>query len=416
MRTLFRLIFLLLFVGVLFLGSGLYFGLSDQPLVDSGRSLSHQDIARAKSVLKQNDPRGLPAGSQRTIAIARNDLDLAVHYLAQKTVNGHAQVALGNDRVGVRATASVPLLPARNHVNVDVVVRTLGGQPQLESFQLGSLHLPAPLVSSAVRLLLDTFYGEQQLARLLGAIQEVRILPHELQLTYEWNPGLIDQARDTLLAAADREALGYYLDELVRLQSIGIGTRGKLVDLLQPLFAAAAARSQTGDPVAENIALLTVLGTWSSGQNTDRLVPDAKRPRAYRLKLAGRRDFGQHFLTSAALAARGDSSLSDAVGLFKEIADSDGGSGFSFTDIAADRAGTRFGEVATRSRDSALGVQQKAAAGLRDDQLMPRVSDLPEHLDAATFRQRFGDVGSPAYRQVMDDIERRIEGIDLYRR
>jgi hypothetical protein len=416
MRTLLRLIFLLLFISVLFVGTGLYFGLADQPLVDNQRSLSHQDIARAKTVLKQNDPRGLPAGSRRTIAISRNDLDLAAHYLAQKAFNGQAQVALGSERMGMRATAPLPLLPVRNFVNVEIVVRTLGGQPELESVQLGSLHLPASLVSQAARLLLDTFYGEQQLARLLSAVEEVRILPDELQLTYEWNPGLIDQARDTLLASADREALEYYLNELVRLQSIGIGNRGNLVDLLQPLFAAAAHRSRSSDPVAENIALLTVLGTWSSGQNTNRLVPDAQRPRAYRLKLAGRRDFGQHFLTSAALAARGDSSLSDAVGLFKEIADSDGGSGFSFTDIAADRAGTRFGEVATGSRDNALSVQQIVATGLRDEQLMPSVGDLPEHLDAATFRRRFGEVGSPDYRRVMDDIERRIDGIALYRR
>jgi len=415
MRTLIRLIFLLLIISVLFVGAGLYFGLSDHPLVDSRRSLSHQDIARAKSVLKQNDPRGLPAGSRRTIAISHNDLDLAAHYLAQKAFGGHAQVALGNERLGVRATATVPVLSTRNFINVEMVMRTLGGQPELESIQLGSLHLPAPLVSQAARLLLDTFYGEQPFAQLLSTVEEVRILPREMQLTYEWNPGLIDRARDTLLASADREALAYYLDELVRLQSIGIGSRGNLVDLLQPLFAAAAHRSRTGDPVAENTALLTVLGTWSSGQNTNRLVTDAKRPRAYRLKLAGRRDFGQHFLTSAALAARGDSSLSDAVGLFKEIADTDGGSGFSFTDIAADRAGTRFGEVATRSHQSALSVQRIAAAGLHDAQLMPPVNDLPEHLDAETFRRRFGDVGSPAYQQVMDDIERRIEGIALYR-
>ena len=49
-------------------------------------------------------------------------------------------------------------------------------------------------------------------------------------------------------------------------------------------------------------------------------------------KFAGRKDFAQHFLASAALAARGDSTLSNAVGLFKEISDTDRGSGFSFTD------------------------------------------------------------------------------------
>ena len=48
--------------------------------------------------------------------------------------------------------------------------------------------------------------------------------------------------------------------------------------------------------------------------------------------------------------------LSDVIGLYKEIEDSRGGSGFSFNDIAADRAGTRFGEKAVASEDSARGI------------------------------------------------------------
>jgi hypothetical protein len=415
MRTLSRLVFWLLLLGILLAGAGLYFGLSEQPLVVEPRGLSHQDIARAKAILKQNDPRGLPAGSQRTIAISEDDLELATDYLLDKAVGGRGQVRLEQGVAQLRATVELPQLPARNLLNIEARVRSLGGQPELEAFRLGSLALPAPLVRALGERLLDALYGEQQLASLLDTVRDIDIRPDAVRLTYDWNPALIDQARDTLLASADREALAFYLEELARLQSIGIGTRGQLVDLLQALFATAVERSRTHDPVSENTALLTVLGTWSSGRYTQRLVPEARRPRAYRLKLAGRRDFGQHFLISAALAARGDSALSDAVGLFKEIADSDGGSGFSFTDIAADRAGTRFGEIATRSKASAHELQRRVAAGLHDSQLMPPVSDLPEHLDAETFAQRFGRVGSPAYQGVMDDIENRIDRLAFYR-
>jgi hypothetical protein len=182
------------------------------------------------------------------------------------------------------------------------------------------------------------------------------------------------------------------------------------------MFTAARTRSQDGDPIAENKAMLTVLGTWASGRDISNLVPgNLARPHGFRLKLEQRRDFAQHFLSSAALAARGDSSLSNAVGLFKEIVDIDRGSGFSFTDIAADRAGTRFGELATRSTEDARRVQQLLAEGIEETAIMPPARDLPEHLDTQRFKELYGHVGSPAYQLVMQDIERRIAACSLYR-
>ena len=189
-----------------------------------------------------------------------------------------------------------------------------------------------------------------------------------------------------------------------------------MLDLLEPLFASAQTRSIEHDPVAENSALLTLLGTWASRQDLSRLVPDSPlRPHPFHLRLRGRKDFAQHFLTSAALSARGDSTLSDAVGLFKEIADTDQGSGFSFADLAADRAGTRFGELAVKSTASALRVQRRLAAGAGDQDLMPVADDLPENLRSGDFEQHFGSIGSPAYQQMMDKIEARIDACTLYR-
>ena len=45
--------------------------------------------------------------------------------------------------------------------------------------------------------------------------------------------------------------------------------------------------------------------------------------------------------------------------------------------------------------------------------LMPQVADLPESMSAQEFRQRFGGVGAPAYRQMMDNIEARLDGLSL---
>ncbi|MBI1991579.1 MAG: hypothetical protein HYS65_18110, partial [Betaproteobacteria bacterium] len=130
---------------------------------------------------------------------------------------------------------------------------------------------------------------------------------------------------------------------------------------------------------------------------------------------AGREDFPQHFTISAAIAANAGAPLSDAIGLYKEVDDSRGGSGFSFNDIAADRAGTRFGELAAGSRESAMKLQRQVAAGVRDADILPPVSDLPEFMPEAEFKRRYGGIGAPAYKRTMDDIERRIAALPLYR-
>jgi uncharacterized protein YfiM (DUF2279 family) len=134
-----------------------------------------------------------------------------------------------------------------------------------------------------------------------------------------------------------------------------------------------------------------------------------------KVTLNGRTDSPQHFTISAALAAHAGSPLADAIGLYKEVDDSRRGSGFSFNDLAADRAGTRFGELATRSPASARQLQQRAASGLREPDFMPHAADLPEYMPEAEFKRRFGGVGAPAYQGVMDDIERRVAACPLYR-
>jgi hypothetical protein len=131
-----------------------------------------------------------------------------------------------------------------------------------------------------------------------------------------------------------------------------------------------------------------------------------------RITLAGREDFAQHFLVSAFLAIEAGGPLSDAVGTYKELADARGGSGFSFNDIAADRAGSRFGQLAAREPDT---LQGRVAAGLRDSDLLPDVSDLPEFITEQAFLQRYGGVDAPAYRAMLEDIERRLATVRVLR-
>src|SRR5437764_557643 len=131
--------------------------------------------------------------------------------------------------------------------------------------------------------------------------------------------------------------------------------------------------------------------------------------------LAGRDDFPKHFLISAAIAAEAGSPLADAVGLYKEVDDSRGGSGFSFNDIAADRAGTRFGEIASGSPERARKLSQALASGVKEGDFMPDVAGLPEFLPEAEFKRRYGGIGGTGYNKMMVTIETRVASRPLLR-
>ena len=147
------------------------------------------------------------------------------------------------------------------------------------------------------------------------------------------------------------------------------------------------------------------------------IVPDAQTwpsATARTVTLNGRDDFAKHFMVSAVLSSNTGGPFADAVGIYKEVADSRGGSGFSFNDIAADRAGSRLGELAER-RDSARRLQVRLSVPLTERMLMPETSDLPEFMPEPEFRRRFGGIGAPAYARMMADIDARIAALPLYR-
>lgn len=130
---------------------------------------------------------------------------------------------------------------------------------------------------------------------------------------------------------------------------------------------------------------------------------------------AGRRDLAKHFMASAVMAAEGGSTLSHLVGQAKELGDANGGSGFSFVDLTANRAGIRFAELATGSAVGARHVQLLARSGLDQNAIMPTVDGLPEGMQRAALERAVGDVGSPDYERVLARIDRRINNAPLYR-
>jgi hypothetical protein len=252
-------------------------------------------------------------------------------------------------------------------------------------------------------------------AFLRQVIRRVSFAPDRASLTYQWRPGIPAHISKAMTPQGETERLQAYQQ---RLAELGRRQSASLAELTQALFRLAAERSLQGGAIAENQAAILALAFCVNGRGLSVLFPEAQNwPQStiHNVTLNGRDDFAKHFIISAALSAKAGGSLSDAIGLFKEISDSRGGSGFSFNDIAADRAGTRMGELAVADETSARKVQRVMSAAARETLFMPSVQGLPEFMPEAEFKRRFGGVGEPAYNKMMEEIERRVAALAINR-
>ena len=412
--------FLLCLVGLpLALAAALYLAVEDQPLVERSAQFTPAHIERAKRIVEKNDPRKMKAGVLRTITLSQEELDLALNYLAGRYGKGSSRIALQPGAVAIFASVELPRNPLGRFVNVTALLHETAALPSFDQLHIGRLPVPAWLADCLLEYGLKRLNAREDYRIASDTIKRISIVDGRLTVIYEWQDDLPERIRAVALSREDQERLKVYQERLVELgRQPDAGRSASLTELITPLIKLAAERGAAGDPVAENRAAITVLTFYVNGKGLAAIVPAARdwpRPPRRNISLADRGDFTQHFTVSAAIAANAGGPLSDAIGLYKEVADSRGGSGFSFNDIAADRAGTRFGEVATGSRESALKLQRRVNAGMRESDIIPEVKDLPEFMPEAEFKRRFGGIGGPAYKRMMDDIERRIAALPLYR-
>ena len=402
-----------LFVLGLAAGGLLLAALDSQPLVERSETISQAAVNQARWLFHTNDPRRLQSGEARRTAVPAALIDEGINYLAGRALHGRGALVLGEETAEIRVSRRVPLLPGEHYFNFRATLREGKGEPKIFAAAFGKLPIPPQLLEFMLATAVHSAgYGaEWTLAR--QAIRELVFDPQHQRIVvaYVWEPALLDRAR----------SIAFKPDDLVRIRSaheslaaqLDHHAPGRPVPLVSVLRTVLDINGT--DQHENRRAALLVLGVYLAEKNIASLIPEARswpQLRPVALMLAGRNDSAQHFVVSATLAAWAGEPVADAIGVYKEMADSRHGSGFSFADLAADRAGTRFGELLNRgdSRLDALRTKE-----FSDGDLIPIISDLPESIGAADFQRQFGNTSSPAYRQLTAEIERRLNALPLYK-
>ncbi len=418
MRFLSKVVFLLFLSVPVAIVCVLYLAIDLEPTLRRAAEITPWNIKRAQQVLDQNDPRNLRTATRQSVILSQQDLDVAINYLAHFYANGSARLTLKNDKAEVAASLRPPQFPVIFYFNVSAVLREGSPLPQFEELQIGRLPIPGFVADWLVARVMTQFLGKNRLDTVVQMIKQIDLKNGQLAVVYEWPSDPRQKLPGAILSPDDQERLRVYQERLALISNAGKVTNVSLTELLVALFELAEIRSAQGNAVAENRAAILVLAFYADGKPLAAILPAADawpRIREQTVTLNGRDDFSKHFIISAALAANAGSPLADAVGVYKEIDDSRGGSGFSFNDIAADRAGARFGEQAAANAKAARKLQQRVSAGIHEKDIMPATKDLPEFMPEAEFKKRYGGVDAPAYKRMMNDIEHRVAALALYR-
>lgn len=409
----------LLFIFPLALIAMLSLAIEDHPRIDRKVILTLEHIGRAKQIVDAHRY-WIHPGTLVAARVTSADADLAANYLAHRLGKGSAQVTLTDRKAIIRLSLPVSgTLPGgyvNPYFNLEASMVEGGALPQLRSVQIGKLSLPDALTDAIVPQLVLWLRRSPEYRAAFDALHLVRVSQKELSVVYRWEDGFSHEMRASMINEEERERLLRY-QTLLAANSKKTGSVISLAEILPPLMRVAAERSLSSDALAENRAVILVVAFHVLGISPERIFPAAltawPRTAPQEVTLDGRDDFAKHFMVSAAIAAYADTALSDAIGLYKEIEDSRHGSGFSFNDIAADRAGTKFGEQAVATKASARKLQHRILSELDDGDLMPAWSDLPEFMPEAEFKRRFGGIDAPAYRKMMQKIEQRVAALPV---
>jgi hypothetical protein len=387
------LLALILLLSILLFVSGLSLETNQQ----LPKPLTSERVTQAKKILYEGTktkPDDIAA-----ITLSESDLNLAGNYLVNRYRQSMMHIELVNQKLRCELSIALPKNPVANYFNVSF---RLGGEdgesmPHIAKFKIGKVLLPTKFADSMIHLLIRYSFLNDYFILATTPIQRVEIDNKTLTIFYD--------------SESDNHVINPQSREIYRQKILEITTqhnkkwRLSLADLLKPIFELASQRATLKTAIEENRSAILALNDY---------VNSEKNP-SQAAFLFKRKDLAEHFIGAAALSASMNSRVATALGEVKELSDAQaGGSGFSFIDLAADKAGSRFGELAVSTPENAWQIQKKMAQILDYYDFMPDPRDLPEHMSEADFKRRFESTQSDAYLNLAAQIDKRIAQIPLY--
>ncbi len=425
-------LFLILFSLSILLPMGfIFFAIEEQPAVSTAQTPGADEALRTREFIKKilGD---LLNRSDQALLISATQEDLsglfAFGHRSISRAKGWADIS--EERFKLVATLTIPDTPIGSYLNFVLEMPPSDSGFVIGHAAIGRVSFPDATVRFLLRLILKLAIGSDDGERLLAAVDSVSLSDRKIDIQLKPIANLrqlvqrvrsrIGVVRDEVAVMGDPAAIRPYYTKIMSLsESVPADKSLSLSYYIGPIFALAQERG--GDPVVENRAAILSLGIYFGSWRVEQMIGSVRTEqmkqhirKTKKVGLANRRDLRLHFIISSALQIAADQGITNVIGEFKELLDAGkGGSGFSFVDLAADRAGVRFAQAATNEA-SALRFQNHLANNAREDQFFPEIKGLPEGLSQQVFERHFIDLESERYRALVASVDACIRELPVY--
>lgn len=367
----------------------------------------------------------------REVRIPVTAIGSAVRLGARFLPGLRAEARIGPAGVEAAAAVPVPLPGGARWLNLGATIPPFAEGFRASALRLGPVDLPPGPSVGLARWLANLLLGRNAGDTILQSAEAMRIEDQTLVFRLRLSPeggSAVAQGLFATLRGADMPAPGEIEQSYAAIRRAmdagALPSEGSLLPHLR--FALDLARAGATEDSRADAYTVAIFGlakacggsgfsqvvgriAGSTGWDEDRWTTTCDR-----ITLGGRGDLKQHFVVAAAIKAASNRGFAISVGEFKELADSAaGGSGFDFTDIAANNAGIRLSD---RLMAAPLADWPDLVARITDEAaVLPDLAGLPGRMTEAEFAERFGSVESPAYADAMAGIEARIDALPLHR-
>lgn len=353
--------------------------------------------------------------TQRALPIIRSELQL---------VEGQADIYI---------SYKLPSYFFSSYINL--VIQIVDADKVLvQKVSIGAITIPGSWALAWAEALTNSYTNSEVATKAIQQVAKIVILTDRISIKLNPMDELLKEMKNIKTSGDGNEnqllriKIAYYLRVLDSLPlSIQSNKDTSLSYYLHELMIEAKLMSATfeqDDGVSaalENEAAIMALAIYAGHRRFSNIVGDLSFavtpiPSARQKPvLANREDLSLHFIFSAAIKLLSEQGISIAVGEFKELMDrGKGGSGYSFVDLAADMAGANFAALAVQA-ETAQTIQNLLSSNADEMMFFPSIVGLVEGMSKAQFKQKYSDIESKAYDEVISEIEMRLTKLPIGR-
>lgn len=390
------------------------------------RKISSQDVRESHQLLKTSWQRLVADDQTEVLALDEKYLEAVLNVATQtlRPITFHG--SLTDFGLVIHGARSLPAPFSDRIIYFSCVLAEQPAGFAVESCKLGKLPLSGRLVMQLMRFTLWVFIEapEDKLLFELFKSGQVnnQVLSFQKQQAMQIRPMLasavssgINIGLSSIQSTETPLALEPYFELIARLAAQH-PEQTQLAFYLQHLLRLAMQRDSS-NVEREMVTALWALAITAADRRFLRFsqssVPNEQIPDLPELVLTGRRDLALHFMYSAVIKMVGNQQVAQQIGALKELSDAGtGGSGFSFVDMTANKAG-----IWMVQNLSSIDREQVFASDVDDFEaaFMPMWHDLPEGLSERRLNQALGGPEGEGAKVLLARIDERLTSLSLYR-